>query len=245
MQSIIASLASRHGLSRAEVLLEVESAFSALLSRWYRREVLVHFRQDLCLEAVAYARVNGIVHQRVIDLPEMLGRQRLSDYLERHLETAGVCQQVRRFKPCEHNLLWGEIVGSDAEGNLRVAAEILPGEPVLALCPLNRIGVHERCTGGFQLGKRRAFHLRRVEAVERNGIARVQVVLDRVAKTLVETLLREQLGVQAERIRCHCLKRYVGHRSLVVTDQRLPKAAILSVDHELRERVEVRILRLP
>ena len=245
MQSIIASLASRHGLSRAEVLLEIESAFSTLLSRWCRREVLVHFRQDLCLEAVAYARVNGIVHQRVIDLPALLERSRLSDFLERRLETAGVCDQVRRYKPCEHNLLWGEIVGSDAEGNLRVAAEILPGEPVLALCPLNRIGVHERCTGGFQLGKRRAFHLRRVEAVERNGIARVQVVLDRVAKTLVETLLREQLGTQADRIRCHCLKRYVGHRSLVVTDQRLPKAAILGVDHELRERVEVRILRQP
>ena len=245
MQSIIASLASRHGLSRAEVLLEVESAFSALLSRWYRREVLVHFRQDLALEAVAYARVNGIVHQRVIDLPAMLGRARLSDFLERRLETAGVCQLVRRYKPCEHSLLWGEIVGSDAEGNLRVAAEILPGEPVLALCPLNRIGVHERSTGGFQVGQRRAFHLRRVEAMERNGIARVQVVLDRVAKTLVETLLNEQLGTEADRIRFHCLKRYVGHRSLVVTDRRLPKGAILSVDHELRERVEVRILRQP
>ena len=245
MQSIIASLASRHGLSRAEVLLEVESAFSALLSRWYRREVLVHFRQDLGLEAVAYARVNGIVHQRVIDLPALLGRSRLSDFLERRLETAGVCGQVRRYKPCEHNLLWGEIVGSDAEGNLRVATEILPGEPVLALCPLNRIGVHERCSSGFQLGQRRAFHLRRVEALERNGIARVQVVLDRVAKTLVETLLREQIGASADRIRCHCLKRYVGHRSLVVTDRRLPKDAILSVDHELRERVEVRIVRRP
>ena len=245
MQSIIASLASRHGLSRAEVLLEIESAFSAMLSRWYRREVLVHFRQDLGLEAVAYVRLNGVVHQRVVDLPALLGRQRLSDFLERRLETAGVCQLVRRYKPCEHRLLWGEIVGSDAEGNLRVVAEILAGEPVLAICPLNRIGVHERSTGRFQVGQRRAFHLRRVEAMERNGIARVQVVLDRVAKTLVETLLREQLGVQAERIRCHCLKRYVGHRSLVFTDHRLPRAAILSVDHELRERVEVRILRQP
>ena len=245
MRSIIALLASRHGLSRAEVLLEIESAFSALLSRWYRREVLVHFRQDLGLEAVAYVRVNGVVHQQVIDLPALLGRQRLSNFLERRLETAGVCDQVRRYKPCEQNLLWGEIVGSDAEGNLRVATEILPGEPVLALCPLNRIGVHERSTGRFQVGQRRAFHLRRVEAMERNGISRVQVVLDRVAKTLVETLLREQLGAQAERIRCHCLKRYVGHRSLVVTDHPLPKAAILSVDHELRERVEVRIVRRP
>ena len=243
MQSIIASLASRHGLSRAEVLLEIESAFSTLLSRWYRREVQVHFRQGLGLEAVAYVRVNGIVHQRVIDLPAMLGRARLSDFLERRLETIGVCGQVRRFKPCEHNLLWGEVVGSDAEGNLRVVAEILPGEPVLALCPLNRIGLHERCTGGLQVGQRRAFHLRRVEAMERNGIARVQVVLDRVAKTLVETLLHEQLGAEAGRIRCHCLKRYVGHRSLVVTDRRLPKAVILNVDHELREPVEVRILR--
>ena len=170
---------------------------------------------------------------------------RFSDFLEQRLETAGVCGQVRRYKPCEHNLLWGEIVGSDAEGNLRVAAEILPGEPILALCPLNRIGLHERSTGRFQVGQRRAFHLRRVEAMERNGIARVQVVLDRVAKTLVETLLNEQLGTEADRIRFHCLKRFVGHRSLVVTDRRLPKAAILSVDHELRERVEVRILRQP
>ena len=53
------------------------------------------------------------------------------------------------------------------------------------------------------------------------------------------------LGAEAGRIRCHCLKRFVGHRSLVVTDRRLPKAAILSVDHELRERVEVRILQHP
>ena len=43
MQSIIASLASRHGLSRAEVLLEIESAFSALLSRWYRRDSYSRF----------------------------------------------------------------------------------------------------------------------------------------------------------------------------------------------------------
>ena len=85
MRSIIALLASRHGLSRAEVLLEIESAFSALLSRWYRREVLVHFRQDLGLEAVAYVRVNGVVHQQVIDLPALLGRQRLSNFLERRL----------------------------------------------------------------------------------------------------------------------------------------------------------------
>jgi hypothetical protein len=34
MHAIIAALAARHGLSRAEVLEEIEAAFSEALSRW-------------------------------------------------------------------------------------------------------------------------------------------------------------------------------------------------------------------
>ena len=142
MQSIIASLASRHGLSRAEVLLEVESAFSALLSRWYRREVLVHFRQDLALEAVAYARVNGIVHQRVIDLPALLGRARFSDFLEQRLETAGVCGQVR---PEVNQHLPSVPTGEEGgKGGLDLHQHLGPGQAVPA-GQRRDDGLHARC----------------------------------------------------------------------------------------------------
>jgi len=87
-------------------------------------------------------------------------------------------------------LLWGKITACDPEQNLYVAIEAIPGELVTAICPLNRIGIHERRTGDFAIGSKRAFHLRRVEPVLLHGIPRLNVVVDRVPKTLVETLLR-------------------------------------------------------
>jgi hypothetical protein len=74
MHAIIAALAARHGLSRAEVLEEIEAAFSEALSRWYRLEVLVHVRDDLRLEAVAYNRVSGVTLQKLVDLPALSHR---------------------------------------------------------------------------------------------------------------------------------------------------------------------------
>ena len=53
------------GLS-LEVTRKGQDKLGELMTALHRREVLVHCRQDLGLEAVAYARVNGIVHQRVI-----------------------------------------------------------------------------------------------------------------------------------------------------------------------------------
>ena len=66
MESIIASLATRHSLSKDEVLREIESAFSTLFSGWYHVEVLVHIRKDLRLEAVAYNKVDGLILQRTL-----------------------------------------------------------------------------------------------------------------------------------------------------------------------------------
>ncbi len=43
--------------------------------------------------------------------------------------------------------------------------EIIPGEKIIAICPLNRIGLHERNTKVFSVGMRRAFHLRRIEPI--------------------------------------------------------------------------------
>jgi hypothetical protein len=164
-------------------------------------------------------------------------------FLEDHLATAAVIKQVRLLKGFERRLLWGEVVRNTAGYPLLVETEIIPDEPIIAVCPLNRIGLHERHAGRLQPGQRRAFHLRRAEPVLVKGTPRAKVVLDRVSKTLTENLLRYHLGDAAHRFQFRCLTRYVGHKSIVLTTRRLPREVIIAVDRELQERIEVRIVK--
>lgn len=249
MQELITSFAAytaavgKYGLSRSEVMAEIESIFSSLLSQWYRLQVMVFFREDLRLEAVAYDDSGGVIRQKPLDLSVIKGRKTILRHLEENLVKAAALKETARYKRFEKLLRWGEVTGRDQEGNFLVQTEVVPGESVLAVCPLNRIGVHERNLPEFAVGQRRAFHLRLVEPVLLNGTPRLKVVLDRVSKTLVENLLKEHLGLPADRIKIRCLKRYVGHKSLVLTTARLPKAAIIAVDRELKERVQVKIVK--
>ena len=243
MQSIILSLASRYALSPAEVIQEIESAFARQLSQWYRQEVMVFLREGMQLEVVAYGKKNGLPVQHILDLPAVLSRNQFKTILENHLATAAVIKQARLLKGFERRLVWGEVVRNRTGDHLLVETEIIPDEPIIAICPLNRIGLHERHTGRFQPGQRRAFHLRRIEPMLVNGTPRTKVVLDRVSKTLTENLLRHHLGDSAHRFRFHCLTRYVGHKSIVLTTRRLPREVIVAVDRELQERIEVRIVK--
>ena len=54
MQDILESFSGKYGLSKAEVMTEIESVLASRLSLWYRLEVMVFFREDMQLEAVAY-----------------------------------------------------------------------------------------------------------------------------------------------------------------------------------------------
>jgi hypothetical protein len=243
MQSIILSLASRYALSTAEVIQEIESAFACQLSQWYRQEIMVFLREGMQLEVVAYSKLSGLPVQHLLDLPTVLSLHQFKTILENHLATAAVIKQVRQLKGFERRLVWGEVVRNRAGDHLLVETEIIPDEPIIATCPVNRIGLHERHAGRLQPGHRRAFHLRRIEPVLVNGTPRTKVVLDRVSKTLTENLLRYHLGDAAHRFNFRCLKRYVGHKSIVLTTRRLPREVIIAVDRELQERIEVRIVK--
>jgi len=243
MLSIIVSLANRHALSTSEVVQEIESAFALLLSQWYQQEVIVFLREGMRLEVVAYSKLNGLPVQHILRLPSVLSRRQFKAILEDHLAMAAVIKQVRLLKSYERRLLWGEVVYNRTGDNLLIETEIIPDEPIIAVCPLNRIGLHERSAGRFQLGQRRAFHLRRIEPVLVNGTPRTKVILDRVSKTLTENLLRHHLGDAARRFHFRCLTRYVGHKSIVLTTRRLPREVIIAVDRELQERIEVRIVK--
>ena len=160
MQSIILSLARRYALSATEVIQEVESAFARQLSHWYRQEVMVFLREGMRLEIVAYGKRNGLPVQQILDLPAVLSRNQFKTILENHLATAAVIKQVRLLKSFERRLLWGEIIHNRTGDHLLVETEIIPDEPIIATCPLNRIGLHEPNVGRLRPGPRRALHLR-------------------------------------------------------------------------------------
>ena len=242
MESAIFALTSRYGLSRAELIAEIESAFGLLLSRLRQQEVMVHLQDGMRLEVIAYGKRNGLPVQQVFELPALLSQKDCSAFLEKRLALAAVVKQTRLYKTCTRILLWGSVLRSTPGCDLLIETEILPGEPVIAVCPLNRIGIHERMSARFQNGQRRTFHLRLVDPVLVNGTARTKVVLDRVSKTLTENLLRHYLGGAASQYQLRCLKRYVGHKSIVLSTRRLPREVIKAVDRELQERIEVRIV---
>ncbi len=243
MQQIIKMFGDQYGLTRSEVMAEIEKVFSDILSQWYRFEVMVIFRQDLQLEAVAYNKSGGVMEQKIIDLEKIRGENSLKRHLEKSLLKAALLKQTRQYKYYEKELRWGEITAIDSGKNYYVETEVIPGETVTAVCPLNRVGLHERSSYNFSIGMKRAFHIRRVDPVLLNGTPRLKVMVDRVSKTLVESLLKEQLGYSAEKMTISCTKRYVGQKSFVVTSRRIPKFAIVAVTRELNERMQVRFVR--
>lgn len=243
MQKIITSLSRKHGIPGTEIMANIETFLSSMLSQWYRMEVMVFFRDDFLLEAIAYDRMGGIIMQKPVDLLKFKDRNALNRPLEMIFAKASVFKQTARYKPFEGALLWGEISACDADRNLYIDTEIIQGEQLTAICPINRIGLHERRSSNCSLGRKRAFHLRQVEPVMLNGTPRLKVTVDRVSKTLVETLLKNRLKDGGGKTTLRCVKRYVGHKSIVLTTRPLPKEAIIAVDRELKERVQVKVVK--
>ena len=242
MQKAIQQFAFQYGLTRNEVITEIESVFSSILSQWYGLDAMVFFQKDIGMEAVLYNKINGTTIQRFVDFREIRGAKTLLKHLDIALTKAATIKQTKKYKFYEKKLCWAEVLGSRPDGEILVEAEIIPEELVIAVCPWNRIGLHERNLHSFGVGQRRAFHIRRIDPVSVAGTPKMKIVMDRISKTLVESLLREQLAVDDEKINIHCVKRYVGHKSFVIASRRLPKSAILAVSEELHERIQVRFV---
>jgi hypothetical protein len=239
-QEIIRSFVDKYGLSRGQVIAEIEKTFSSMLSQWHHRDVVALFSDDQ-LQAVGYHARSGLMEQVPITLTTMRGWNSIRRILDTNLGKAACLQEVARYKRKERQLRWGEIIKRKNDGSLYVELEMEIGKnnQLIAVCPGNHIGVHERHK--LLPGQRRAFHLRRVEPVLLKNTARVNVVVDRVSKTLVERLLQSRLDNPGITLRC--LTRYVGHKSFVESTAFLPKKIILAASRELHEHIQVKIVK--
>ena len=235
---ILSSFVDKYGLTRGEVMAEIEKTFSSMLSRWHGQNIIVLFTEGK-LKAIGYNDMNGMTSQIPIELTSMRGWNTIKRILDTNLGKAACLQEVAALKRQEREIRWGKIAKIQKDGALCVEIEIEDGKAIFADCPLNYIGLHERKR--FHVGQRRAFHLRRVEPVFLKDTPRVKVIVDRVSKTLVEKLLQSHL--QDSKVNIRCLNRYVGRKSFVESSAFLPKKAILATSRELNEHVQVKVVR--
>lgn len=235
---IISSFVDQYGLTRGEVMAEIERSFSSILTKWHGQEVVVMFGDDQLI-GLGYHKTLGVVIQTPIELTIMRGRNTIKRILDKNLGKAACLKEVASYKQNEQEMRWGEIIKKEPNGDLFVEIEIESGVPIIAFCQSNHIGLHER--DRLMVGQRRAFHLRRVDPVFLNNIARVKVAVDRVSKTLVKHLLQSQLT--DKKVQINCLNRFVGHKSFVESNVFLPKKAILAASHELHEHIQVTVVK--
>ncbi len=62
-QEIIRSFVDKYGLSRGQVIAEIEKTFSSMLSQWHHRDVVALFSDDQ-LQAVGYHERFGLMESR-------------------------------------------------------------------------------------------------------------------------------------------------------------------------------------
>ena len=219
-------------------MAEIERTFSSILSKWHGQDIVVLLGDDR-LVASGYSTTLGLVKQTPIDLTTMRGWNSIKKVLDKNMGAAACLKEVAAYKRNERKMRWGEIIKKKRDGSFYVEIEIESGNPLIAACSRNHIGIHEQ--DHLQVGERRAFHLRRIDPVYLHNTPRVKISVDRVSKTLVEELLKHQL--RDDQIKIRCLNRYVGHKSFVESNVFLPKKVILATSRELSEHIQVKVVK--
>ncbi len=236
---IIDAFVDKHGLSKGQVIAEIERTFSSMLSRWHRKNVVVVFTGDQ-LSALGYHDDYAGPVQVPIDVNTMRGWNTIKRILDKNLSTTACLEEVGKYKRKEKAIVRGEVI-SRHETSLGVELEMEFGVALYGTCPLHYLSKHER--GQLFIGDKRFFHIRRVESVMVGYIPRTQIIVDRVSKTLVVKLIRQQLSPKYQDIKLRCTKRYVGHKSYVDSSQYLPRKVILKAAEELGEHIQVNVVQ--
>lgn len=236
---IINIFVNKYGLTRGQVITEIERTFSSMLSRWHQKNVVVIFSEGQLFAVAYHDSANGPV-QTPIDLATLRGFNTIKRILNKNLSTTACLEEVNKYKHREKSLVWGT-VSSRSVDFLVIELQMEFDTTLYAKCPFRYLGRHERSQ--LRIGDRRAFHLRRVEPVMVEDTPRTQITVDRVSKTLVEQLIKDELSPTFKNTKIRCKKRYVGKKSFVDSTAFLPKKIIIQTAQELGENIQVNVVR--
>ncbi len=237
---IIDQFVDKYGFPRKRVIIEIERVFSAMLSRWYGMHVAVLHKEN-GFRAYVNSKTTGDSLPREIDLyaEKPKGWETFRRAIERNMLEAACIDQYYRHKGARM-MAWGTIINIIPGSKLIVQMALAEGFGIFAECLLNRISAHERRTSAFAIGETRAFWVKAIHPVTLNDTPRLSVILNRTAKNLPAMLLKEQLEKQKiTDIAVRCSRRFPGHKSFITANKFVPKNAILQVENELHEYVQV------
>ena len=241
-RNIIDEFVEKYQLTRDLIIPEIERAFSMMLSRWYRMEVITLYSGGR-LQVFGYSKVNGCYELREFDLfkdtpqkDKLRGWNTIKREIEKNMLLAVNREKFYMHKN-DKTIGWGSICDRVPGQKLIVRLKLAGKFEVYAECPFTKIGSHERMTSAFAPGERRAFWVWAIHPVTLNGTPRLSVLLNRTSKNLPVSLLLEKM--QDKDLSVKCSRRYPGRKSFLTTNKFIPKATILEIEDELREHVQV------
>jgi hypothetical protein len=108
---------------------------------------------------------------------------------------------------------------------------------LIGTCPFRRQIPRER--GDHRPGEVLSFHVLKVHPIVEDGVPRIDIILSRNSKGLVEGLLMKEMHRLGKYGKVRCVKRIAGAYAEVASPAPLPLQAVRSVSGELKEYVRV------
>ena len=237
LESLCREVAREHRLPAREARALLERTLSEALTEAFGRRVIV----SLSGEAIAIYRETGRNGPEGLERlsPRQVRKEvvRLCRYrVETELNRRKAIGEYDFLKTLQGAAVKGVVDRVMNDGTLMVlfpVDELFNSREVVGTCPVSMQPPRER--GTFREGEARFFFVSSVRLVGREQVLRVDIRLSRTTRGLPEVLLKMETGITGIR----CVRRIAGKISLVVSRERLPREAILTVATELGERVKV------
>ncbi|MGK7345051.1 MAG: hypothetical protein ACNS63_04510 [Candidatus Nitrospinota bacterium M3_3B_026] len=229
-----ARLAAMHGLPESAVMEEIERAVSSVLSARLGLDVEAWLNGE-GMEFFAFPETkDGIVAAVRIERTGAGLARAAARAAERRLAALAASGRREPYRRYAGTLVRGEIIKTFADGGLAVAIEGMEGD-IHGVCPARRLPPRER--GKLHAGSKAWFHAMAVRTRGGGGEPpRLEMVLARTTKRIVELLFGKETGMKVE-----CVRRIAGGISFVESQKPLPREAIRRVCEELGgERIKVK-----
>jgi hypothetical protein len=231
----VKELAEKYDLPEWSVQEGIERAISDILTKRFGYEVEAMF-EDQSL------RIYGYPGDRVKTIsPESIkGRikREIKHEIARNLLKRETLKIYSQAKTHLRTVLSGEIVRIYDSGVLNIEMNIEGGNSLIATCDITNQTPKER--GKYKEGEIMPFYILRVEAINHNGVPRIDIRVSRTSKGLPEGLLRSKVYRNNIDADIKCVRRIAGHLSVIESNRKLPVECIREVSDELKERIIVR-----
>ena len=243
VREILHELRAAYELPEPVILEVMRETFSEILSRWYGAPMLVHFQGDGYEPRFElYRQGVGEVRQQEIPAARVQGWNTIDRQIRKHLLDQEMLHALFRYKRCERQAVWGEIIRRMPGGTLYAELSLIHGERVIGTCESRCQGPHERNSRALAVGARRAFWVRKIVPVFDRDAPRISIFLDRVSKNLPCGLILQMLPPESRQIVLRSRRRIVGARSEIDASEQLPRPLIRALSDELQEFIKVRVV---